>query len=82
MFRMLLQTGQIEVDGRVFVVHFFELRTARGGRRVSCEIVLDPRDRIILDDDSMTSLQARMARLAPATIYSRALASKTPPVAA
>jgi hypothetical protein len=82
MFRMLLHTGQIEVDGRVFVVHFFELKTARGGRRFSCEIVLDAQDRIILDDDSMTSLQARMARLAPATIYSRALASKTPSVAA
>jgi hypothetical protein len=79
---MLLHTGQIEVDGRVFVVHFFELKTARGGRRFSCEIVLDAQDRIILDDDSMTSLQARMARLAPATIYSRALASKTPSVAA
>jgi len=82
MFRMLLHTGQIEVDGRVFAVHFFELKTARGGRRFSCEIVLDAQDRIILDDDSMTSLQARMARLAPATIYSRALASKTPSVAA
>ena len=82
MFRKLLQTGQIEVDGQVFVVHYFELKTARGGRRVSGEIVLDARDRIILDDDSMTSLQAKMARLAPATIYSRALASKTPQVAA
>ena len=30
MFRKLLQTGQIEADGRVFAVHYFELRTARG----------------------------------------------------
>jgi hypothetical protein len=82
MFRQLLQTGQIEVDGQIFVVHYFELRTGRGGRRYSCEIVLDARDRIILDDDSMTSLQAKIARLAPATLYSRALASKRPSVAA
>jgi hypothetical protein len=82
MFRKLLQTSQIEVDGRILVVHYFELKTARGGRRYSCDIVLDALDRIILDDDSMTSLQAKMARLVPATLYSRALASKTPSVAA
>jgi len=76
MFRKLLQTGQIEVDGQVFVAHYFELRTARGTRRFSCEVVLDAGDRIILDDDSLTSLQAKIARLAPATIYSRALAAK------
>jgi hypothetical protein len=33
-------------------------------------------DRIILDDDTMTSLEARVARLAPATVYSRELASR------
>jgi hypothetical protein len=76
MFRKLLQTGQIEVDGRVYVAHYFEQKTARGGRRFSCEVVLDAGDRVILDDDSVTSLQAKVARLAPATIYSRALASK------
>jgi hypothetical protein len=74
MFRKLLETGEIEVDGHAFVVHYFELRTARGSRRYSCEVVLDARDRIILDEDSLTSLQAKIARLAPATIYSRALA--------
>jgi hypothetical protein len=76
MFRKLLETGQIEVDGQAFVAHYFELRTARGARRYSCEVVLDAGDRIILDDDSLTSLQAKIARLAPATIYSRALAAK------
>jgi len=77
MFRKLLETGQIDVDGRAFVAHYFELRTARGARRYSAEIVLDGGDRIILDDDSLTSLQTKIARLAPATIYSRALALKT-----
>jgi hypothetical protein len=76
MFRKLLETSELEVDGQAFVVHYFELRTARGTRRYSCEVVLDEGDRIILDDDSLTSLQAKIARLAPATIYSRALAAK------
>jgi hypothetical protein len=82
MFRKLLQSGQVEVEGRVYAVHYFELRTARGARRVSCEVMLDAGDRIILDDDSLTSLQAKIARLAPATIYSRALASRRASVAA
>ena len=76
MFRKHLQTGQIDVDGHSFVAHYFEQKTARGTRRFSCEVVLDAGDRIILDDDSLTSLQAKIARLAPATIYSRALAAK------
>jgi hypothetical protein len=76
MFRKLLETDELDVDGQTFVVHYFELRTARGARRYSCEVVVDAGDRIILDDDSLTSLQAKIARLAPATIYSRALASK------
>jgi hypothetical protein len=79
MFRKLLHTGQIDVDGRSFVAHYFEQKTARGSRRFSCEIVLDAGDRVILDDDSVTSLQAKIARLAPATIYSRALAAKGTP---
>ena len=82
MFRKLLYTGQIDVDGRVFVAHYFEQKTARGSRRFSCEVVLDAGDRIILDDDSLTSLQAKIARLAPATVFSRALASKGTSVAA
>ena len=76
MFRKHLQTGQIDVDGRTFVAHYFEQKTARGTRRFSCEVLLDAGDRIILDDDSLTSLQAKIARLAPATIFSRALAAK------
>jgi len=75
MFRKLLETAEVDVNGQTFVVHYFELRTARGARRYSCEVVLDAGDRIILDDDSLTSLQAKIARLAPATIYSRALAA-------
>jgi hypothetical protein len=82
MFRKLLQTVQIDVDGDAYAAHYFEQKTARGSRRFSCEVILDAGDRIIIDDDSITSLQAKIARLAPATIYSRLLASKGSSVAA
>lgn len=76
MFRKLIETTHIDVDGHVYVAHYFEQKTARGMRRYSCEVVLDAGDRIILDDDSMTSLEAKVARLAPATVYSRVLAGR------
>ena len=82
MLRKLVQTGGIDVDGRTYVANYFEEKTARGARRFSCEVMLDAGDRVILDDDSITSLQARVARLVPATVYSRALASKRASVAA
>jgi hypothetical protein len=82
MFRTLLKTDELAIADQTFPVKYFELRTLRGARRYSAEILLGPGDRIILDDDSVTSLQAKIARLAPATIYSRALASKSTSVAA
>lgn len=72
----LLLTARIEVEGQAYAAHYFEHKTARGGRRFSCEVVLAAGDRIILDDDSLTSLDARVARLAPATILSRRLAGR------
>jgi hypothetical protein len=74
MFRKLVETGTIEVDGQPYVVHYFEHKTVRGGRRYSGEVLLDAEDRIIIDDDSLTSLKAKVTRLAPATVYSRVLA--------
>ncbi|HEY2432643.1 MAG TPA: hypothetical protein VGI12_08205 [Vicinamibacterales bacterium] len=82
MLRKLLETGQVDVDGRVYLVHYFESKTARGLRRYSGEVVLQADDRIILDDDSLSGLEAKVARLAPATIYSRALASRSAAIAA
>ena len=74
MFRKLVETGSIDVDGQSYVAHYFELKTARGARRYSCEIVLAGSDRIIIDDDSMSSVAAKVTRLAPAMMYSRVLA--------
>jgi len=74
MFRTLVKTEAVEVEDQTFVVQYFELRTVRGLRRYSAEILLGPDDRIILDDDSVINLKARATRLVPATLYSRMLA--------
>ena len=76
MFRTLVKTEALTVDHVTVTVRYFELRTLRGARRYSAEIVLGPADRIILDDDSVTNLEARAARLVPATLYSRLLAAR------
>ena len=74
MFRTLAKTANVAVENRIYPVRYFELRTLRGLRRYSAEIMLGPDDRIILDDDSVTNLEARATRLVPATLYSRMLA--------
>ena len=82
MFRKLVKATEIDIDGRSYTLRFFELKTIRGGRRFSCEVQLTAADRIILDDDSMSSLESKVARLAPATVYSRLLAARPSIVAA
>ena len=76
MFRTLVKTGSLAVDDQTVAVRYFELRTIRGARRYSAEIMLGPSDRIILDDDSVTNLETRATRLVPATLYSRMLAGR------
>jgi len=79
MFRTLVKTDALAADDLTVTVRYFELRTLRGARRYSAEILIGPADHIILDDDSLTNLEARAARLVPATVYSRRLAG---PIAA
>ena len=76
MFRKLVKASEIEVDGIGYALRFYELKTIRGGQRFSCEVLLDAADRIIVDDDSMSSLESKVERLAPATVYSRVLAAR------
>jgi hypothetical protein len=76
MFRTLVKTSAIVVDDQMVDVRYFELRTLRGARRYSAEIRLGATDRIILDDDSVTNLEARATRLVPATLLSRVLAAR------
>lgn len=74
MFRTLVKTEALSVEDQVFDVRYFEVRTLRGLWRYSAEILLGPNDRVILDDDSVSNLEARAARLVPATLASRRLA--------
>ncbi len=76
MFRKLVKTAEVEVEDRMYSVRYYELKTVRGVRRFSSEVLLSPGDRIILDDDSMSSLESKVLRLVPATIYSRELAAR------
>ena len=75
MFRVLLKADTLVIGDRSLPVRYFELRTPRGTRRYSAEILIGPGDRIILDDDSLSSLETRTPRLVPATIDSRMLAA-------
>ena len=81
MARKLVATSEVEIDGRVYPLRYYELETVRGGRRYSCEVLLGAGDHVIVDDDTMTSLEWKVLRLAPATVYSRLLAAR-PGVAA
>ena len=76
MFRTLVKTDALAIDDQTYAVRYFEVRTLRGGRRYSVEVLLGLEDRIILDDDSITNLEAKAARLVPATVYSRLLAGR------
>lgn len=76
MFRKLVKATEVEIEGQQYVTRYYEQQTARGARRYSCEVLLGAADRIILDDDSMMSLESKMARLVPATVYSRLLAAR------
>src|SRR5437588_6819877 len=77
MFRTLVKTDELEIADHTYAVRYFELRTVRGARRYSAEVLLGPGDRIILDDDSVLNLEARTMCLVPATLYSRMLARAT-----
>lgn len=72
----LVKTDELQVGGQVYSVKYFENETARGTLRYSSELRLGPADHIILDGNSVTALESKVARLVPATIYSRILATR------
>ena len=74
MFEKLVKSTDIEINGQRYALRYYVQKTTRGGHRYSCEVTLGAGDRIIVDDDSMMSLESKVARLAPATVYSRSLA--------
>jgi hypothetical protein len=72
--RKLVKSDWIEIEGRAYLVDYFEGTTERGTPRFTSEMVLGPGDRIIVDGSSLSALEWRVARLMPATVYSRTLA--------
>lgn len=72
----LVKTEAIEIEGQAYTISYFEATTPRGTQRYSSELVIGPGDRIIVDGSSLGDLTWRVARLAPATLFSRALAAR------
>ena len=72
----LIKTEELQVAGQMYLVKYFENRTDRGTLRYSAELLLGPDDRIILDGNSLTALESKVARLVAATIDSRRLAAR------
>jgi hypothetical protein len=78
LFKTLVRTEDLEVEGRNYTVRYFEGKTPRGVQRYSAELVLGPSDRIILDAGTVSDLELRVARMMPATLQSRMLVAKAP----
>jgi len=76
MANRLLKTDELQIGGQAYSVKYFENQTTRGTLRYSSELLLGPADRIILDGNSVTDLESKVARFVPATIYSRVLAAR------
>jgi hypothetical protein len=72
----LVKTDEIEIHGHAYTVRYYAAMTLRGTQRYSSEVVIGPGDRIIVDGSSLGDLEWRVARLIPATLYSRALAAR------
>jgi hypothetical protein len=75
-FRRFLETADVTVGSRTYEVRYYVSTTLRGAVRYSSEIRLGPSDLIILDDSCLNGLISKVARLAPATIYSRLLVAR------
>jgi len=76
MSNRLIKSDELHVGGQTYSVKYFENETTRGALRYSSELMLGPDDVIILDGNSVTDLESKVARLVPATIYSRLLAAR------
>ena len=75
MFPKLIKKANLEVEERTFSVCFYETRTLNGSPRYSAEVVFRPKDHMILDADSVNSLEAKLASHVAASLYSRTLAA-------
>ena len=73
---VLLKVDRVIVDDVVCYVDYVAAETNRGMPRFTAQIVLPSTDVIILDDDSLATLELRVRNIAPALLYSRMIAGK------
>ncbi len=71
-----VRIDELEIEGRQYLVLYWQSTTASGGTRYSSEVLLGPADRVILDGCTMSDVESKVVRLVPATIYSRLLAAR------
>jgi hypothetical protein len=74
----LVKSERIEIKGLSYQVRYYERRTASGAARFSGEVLLGTTDRIILDDDSIASLESRIVRVVPATLLTHSMLNADP----
>ncbi len=76
MFRKLVKTSDVHVAEQTYRVRYYEVLTINGTRRFTSEVILGPSDRVIVDGDSVDSLESKVAPLVAASVYSRLLATR------
>ena len=80
MIQKLIKQTRLDVEERTFSVCYYETRKLNGASRYSAEVVFHPRDHMILDADSVTGLESKLASLVRASFYGRMLADTASPV--
>jgi len=75
MFQKLIKKTNLNIEERTFSVCYYETRTMNGTPRFSAEVVFHPRDHMIVDADSVTGLETKLAYLVHASFYGRMLAN-------
>ena len=73
MFQKLIKKTNLDVKERTVSVSYYKTRTTNGTSRYSAEVVFHPSDHMILDADSVNSLETKLACLMHASLYSRLL---------
>ena len=73
MFQKLIKKANLDVEERTFSVCYYETPKIDGASRYSAEVVFQPTDHMIVDADSVTCLEVKLARLVRASFYSRML---------
>lgn len=80
MFQKLIKQTKFDVEERTFSVCYYETRKIDGASRYSAEVVFRPRDHMILDADSVKSLEIKLASLVRASFYGRMLIDAATPM--